>query len=275
MKALLASLIVSAPAYSNEIDTLVNASQSIRDSFKYGIQAVGGMQSYASQGKIAPTGTVQGGKISYDQSDAYNQALAAVQNTVYTYNPGAQEYFDNQADQAMSEVNTAVDTFVEASQAVIEVVVVNQMAEDAQNAGDERGAMALQEYIEANDVVLADAEVDFYNESLENVESAAQVAAAYFAVANDEELIASADDMAYDIRVTYQEAASSFFDVATQAVWVSFDGGTTIQGLSLQGYFITVESVLIEGEQTDFFKSSPEGVCWFAIDYEACLNGPV
>ena len=137
MKALLASLIVSAPAYSNEIDSLVNASQSIRDSFKYGIQAVGGMQVYASQGKIAPTGTVQGGKISYDQSDAYNQALAAVQSAVYTYNPGAQEYFDNQADQAMNEVNTAVDTFVEASQAVIEVVVVNQMAEDAQNRSEE------------------------------------------------------------------------------------------------------------------------------------------
>ena len=275
MKALLASLIVSAPAHSNEIDTLVNASQSIRDSFKYGIQAVGGMQSYSSQGKIAPTGTTDSGKISYDQSDAYNQALAAVQNATYTYNPGAQEYFDQQADNAMSEVNIAVDTFVEASQAVIEVVVVNQMAEDAQNAGDERGAMALQEYIEANDVVLADAEVDFYNESLENVESAAQVAAAYFAVANDEELVASANDMAYDIRVTYQEAATSFFDVATQAVWVSFDGGTTLQGLALGGYFVTVESVLIEGEETEFFRTSPEGGCWFALDYEACINGPV
>jgi len=275
LKALLASLIVSAPAHSNEIDTLVNASQSIRDSFKYGIQAVGGMQSYSSQGKIAPTGTTDSGKISYDQSDAYNQALAAVQNTTYTYNPGAQEYFDQQADNAMSEVNIAVDTFVEASQAVIEVVVVNQMAEDAQNAGDERGAMALQEYIEANDVVLADAEVDFYNESLENVESAAQVAAAYFAVANDEELVASANDMAYDIRVTYQEAATSFFDVATQAVWVSFDGGTTLQGLALGGYFVTVESVLIEGEETEFFRTSPEGGCWFALDYEACINGPV
>jgi hypothetical protein len=273
LKALLVSLIVSAQAHSNEIDNLVNASQSIRDSFKYGIQAVGGMHSYASQGKIAPTGTVQGGKISYDQSDAYNQALAAVQNAVYTYNPGAQEYFDNQADQAMNEVNTAVDTFVEASQAVIEVVVVNQMAEDAQNAGDERGAMALQEYIEANDVVLADAEVDFYNESLENVESAAQVAAAYFAVANDEDLVAAADDMAYDIRVTYQEAATSFFDAATQSVWVSFDGGTTIQGLALGGYFVTVEAIIVEGEQTDFFRTSPEGGCWFAQDYEACLNG--
>ena len=273
LKALLASLIVSAPAYSNEIDNLVNASQSIRDSFKYGIQAVGGMHSYASQGKIAPTGTVQGGKISYDQSDAYNQALAAVQNAVYTYNPGAQDYFDNQADQAMNEVKTAVDTFVEASQAVIEVVVVNQMAEDAQNAGDERGAMALQEYIEANDVVLADAEVEFYNESLENVESAAQVAAAYFAVANDEDLVAAADDMAYDIRVTYQEAATSFFDAATKAVWVSFDGGETIQGLTLGGYFVTVEAIIVEGEQTDFFRTSPEGGCWFAVDYEACING--
>jgi hypothetical protein len=273
LKALLVSLIVSAQAHSNEIDNLVNASQSIRDSFKYGIQAVGGMHSYASQGKIAPTGTVQGGKISYDQSDAYNQALAAVQNAVYTYNPGAQEYFDNQADQAMNEVNTAIDTFVEASQAVIEVVVVNQMAQDAQEAGDERGAMALQEYIEANDVVLADAEVDFYNESLENVESAAQVAAAYFAVANDEDLVAAADDMAYDIRVTYQEAATSFFDAATQAVWVSFDGGETIQGLTLGGYFVTVEAIIVEGEQTDFFRTSPEGGCWFAVDYEACING--
>ena len=145
LKALLASLIVSAPAYSNEIDNLVNASQSIRDSFKYGIQAVGGMHSYAVQGKIAPTGTTEGGKISYDQSDAYNQALAAVQNAVYTYNPGAQEYFDNQADQAMNEVNTAIDTFVEA--------------------------------------------------------------------------------------------------------------------------------IIVEGEQTAFFRTSPERGCWFAVDYEACING--
>ena len=273
LKVLLASLIVSAPAYSNEIDSLVNASQSIRDSFKYGIQAVGGMHYYSTQGGIAPIGTVENGKISYEQSDAYNQALTAVQNTIYTYNPNAQEYFDNQANQAMNEVNTAIDTFVEASQAVIEVVVVNQMAQDAQDAGDERGAMALQEYIEANDVVLADAEVDFYNESLENVESSAQVAAAYFAIANDEDLIAAADDMAYDIRVTYQEAATSFFDASTQAVWISFDGGATIQGLSLGGYFVTVESVLAEGEQTEFFRTSPEGGCWFAVDYEACING--
>ena len=273
MKALLASLIVSAPAYSNEIDTLVNASQSIRDSFKYGIQAVGGLQSYSTQGKIANTGTVDQGKISYDKSSAYNQAIAAVQNATYTYNPGAQEYFDDQADIAMNEVNIAVDTFVQASQAVIEVVVINEMAQDAQNAGDEREAMALQEYIEANDVMLADAEVDMYNDALDSVESAAQVAAAYMAVANDAELVAAANEMAYDVRVTYEEAASSFFDIATQGVWVSFDGGNTIQGLMLSGYFVTVESIIEEGQQSEFFRTSPEGGCWFAPDYEACING--
>jgi len=273
LKALLVSLIVSAPAYSNEIDTLVNASQSIRDSFKYGIQAVGGLQSYSTQGKIANTGTVDQGKISYDKSSAYNQAIAAVQNATYTYDPGAQEYFDDQADMAMNEVNIAVDTFVQASQAVIEVVVVNEMAQDAQNAGDEREAMALQEYIEANDVMLADAEVDMYNDALDSVESAAQVAAAYMAVANDAELVAAADEMAYDVRVTYEEAASSFFDIATQGVWVSFDGGNTIQGLMLSGYFVTVESIIEEGQQSEFFRTSPEGGCWFAPDYEACING--
>jgi hypothetical protein len=273
LKALLASLIVSAPAYSNEIDTLVNASQSIRDSFKYGIQAVGGLQSYSTQGKIANTGTVDQGKISYDKSSAYNQAIAAVQNATYTYDPGAQEYFDDQANIAMNEVNIAVDTFVQASQAVIEVVVINEMAQDAQNAGDEREAMALQEYIEANDVMLADAEVDMYNDALDSVESAAQVAAAYMAVANDAELVAAADEMAYDVRVTYEEAASSFFDIATQGVWVSFDGGDTIQGLMLSGYFVTVESIIQEGQQSEFFRTSPEGGCWFAPDYEACING--
>lgn len=273
LKVLLAFLLVSAPAYSNEVDNLVTTSQSIRDSFKYGIQAVGGLHSFAGQGKIGNTGTVQGGKIDYSQSEAYNQALAAVQNTNYTYDPGAQEYFNEQVDVAMNEVNMAVDTFVEASQAVIEVVVVNEMAQDAQNAGDEREAIALQEYIEANDVILADAEVDMYNEALDSVESAAQVAAAYMAVANDENLVAEADQMAYDMRVTYAEAATSFFDIETQGVWVSFNGGDTVQGLMLSGYFVTVESIIEEGQQTEFFRSSPEGDCWFATDYEACLNG--
>ena len=158
---------------------------------------------------------------------------------------------------------------------MIEVATVNELAQDAQESEDERQAMELQEYSAANEVTLQDQEVEEYNDALVAVQEATQVAAAYMAVANDETLLEQADDMAYDLRVTYQEAATSFFDVATQAMWVSFDGGTTIQGLALSDYFVTVESVLVEGETQDFFTSSPEGGCWFAADPEACYNdGP-
>ena len=271
LKALLAFLIVSVPAHANEIDNLVNTSQSIRDTFKYGIQAVGGLQAYAPLGGIAPTGTVEQGKISYDQSKAYNDALVAVQNATYTYDPGAQEYLDNQAQTAMNEVNAAVDTYVQAAQAVIEVSTVNEMAQDAQEAGDERGAMALQEYIEANDVVLSDAEVDFYNESLDNVESAAQTAAAYFAVASDTEMVDQANQTAYDMRATYAEIDNSYFDATTGQMSLVFtDFAVT---LTLDSYFKLTTEVITQGSDTEFFRTSPEGGCWFAPDYEACLNG--
>ena len=227
--------------------------------------------SYAPVGGIAPTGTVDQGKISYDQSKAYNDALVAVQNTTYTYDPGAQEYFDNQAQTAMNEVNAAVDSYVQAAQAVIEVATVNEMAQDAQEAGDERGAQALQEYIAANDVVLSDAEVDFYNESLDNVESAAQTAAAYFAVANDETMVDQANESARDLNVSYAEATTTYFDPSLGQLTVDFVNGSV--AFAMDNYFKLTAEVITEGSNTDFFRTSPEGDCWFSPDPEACLNG--
>ena len=268
---LLASLLVSVPAYANEISTLITTSQSIRDSFKYGIQAVGGAQSYALQGGITESGTVNPGLISYAQASAYNDALVAVQNTVYTYDPGAQEYLDQQADLAINEVNMAVDTFVQAAQAVIEVATVNAMAQDAQNAPDARESMALQEYIEANDVVLDDAEVDFYNDSLKGVETAAQIAGAYMAVANDADMVATANQTAYDMRATYAEVSNSYFDSVSCQLFIDFSNFGV--SFALDSYYKGSVEVINQGSQTEFFRTSPEGQCWFSSDPEGCLNG--
>ena len=265
-------LSVSAQAQANEIDNLINASQDIRNTFKYGIQAIAGADSYASRGWLTPDGTVDQGLLDKAKQDAYNAAVLAVQNQTYNYDPNAQQYFDDQASTAMDVVSQAIDTYVEAAQVLIEVATVNEMAMDAAEAQDERQAMALQEYIAANDVTLEDQEVDQYNDALVAVHEATQVAAAYMAVANDETLLEQANDMAYDLRVTYQEAASIFFDASTQSVWVSFDGGSTIQGLNLSDYYVTVEQVLIEGETQPFFYTSPESGCWFAADPEACIQ---
>lgn len=272
-KGLLAvCLIATVPAQANEIDSLITASQNIRDTFKYGIQAIAGSESYSWQGLISPDGTIDQGLLDKAKQDAYNAAVLAVKNQTYTYDPNSQQYFEDQANSAMSVVSETIDAYVDAAQVLIEVATVNEMAQDAAEAQDERQAMALQEYMNANDVTLEDQEVEQYNDALVAVHEATQVAAAYMAVANDESLQEIADEMAYDLRVTYQEAASVFFDAATQSVWISFDGGTTIQGISLADYYVTVEQVLIEGEQQPFFTTSPEGGCWFEVDPEACYN---
>jgi len=270
---LLACLIATAPVNANEIDNLITASQNIRDVFKYGIQSIAGAEAYAWQGNIAPEGIVDQGLLDKAKQDAYNAAVMAVQNQTYTYDPNASQYFADEASSAMDVVSEAIDTYVEAAQVLIEVATVNEMAQDAANANDERQAMALQEYMGANDVTLEDAEVDAYNDAYKGVHEATAIAAAYMAVANDEQLLEQANEMAYDLRVTYQEAASVFFDHATQSVWVSFDGGETIQGLNLGNYYVSVEDVLIESTDEPFFTTSPEGGCWFAPDPEACLYG--
>ncbi len=269
MAVVLAS--VSAPLSATEIDDLVNTSQSIRDTFAYGIKTIAGGAAYAEDGSIAPA-MAKDGHISADQQNAYNAAVAQVMAATYTYNPGAEEYFQDQADQAMDTVSEMIDAYVEAAQTIIMVATVNEMAQDAQSAPDEREAMALQEFMGANDVTLQDEEIDAYNDALSNTEEAIQVAAAYMAVVNDENLLDQANDMAFDLRVTYEEAASVFFDLETTAVWVSFDGGQSIQGLQVGNYFVTAEDVLINAETQDFWLESPEGGCWFAPDYQECLN---
>ena len=98
-------LSVTAPAQANEIDNLVNASQDIRNTFKYGIQAIAGADSYASQGWLTPDGTVDQGILDKAKQDAYNAAVLAVKNQTYTYDPNSQQYFEDQASTAMDVVS--------------------------------------------------------------------------------------------------------------------------------------------------------------------------
>jgi len=257
---------------ATEIDDLVDTSQSIRDTFAYGIKTIAGGESYAGEGYIAPA-MAENGYISKSQQDAYNQAVAAVQAATYSYDPNADQYFQDQADQAMDQVSEMIDAYVDAAQQIIMVATVNEMAQDAQSAPDEREAMALQEFMGANDVTLQDQEIEAYNDALSNTEQAIQVAAAYMAVANDENLLNQADNMAREYNVTFEEAASVFFDLNTQAVWVSFDGGSAIQGLQVGNYFVAAEDVLTRAETQEFWTTSPEGGCYFAENQEECLSG--
>ena len=101
------------------------------------------MDSYASKGLIVPDGTVDQGLIDKAKQDAYNAAVVAVQNAEYTYDPNAQQYFEDEANNAMDVVSQTIDAYVEAAQVLIEVATVNELAQDAQEAEDDRQAMEI------------------------------------------------------------------------------------------------------------------------------------
>lgn len=270
------SAVVSAPLQAQtEIDNLVTTSQSIRDTFSYGIKTIAGGESYAWQGGISPS-MAKDGHVSAEQQNAYNAAVAAVQNATYSYDPGAQQFFQEQGQQAMDTVSEMIDAYVQAASVLITVATINERAQAAQSAPDEREAMALQEYIEANDVILDDQEVMAYNDALTNTEEAIQTAASYFAVANDPALIDEADDAARTMMVTYAESSQVYFDALVGTVNVAWDGQTMTVALNVGGYFKSAADILTEGETQPFYTTSPEGGCWFIEDpaeKDVCLYG--
>ena len=269
-------LSVSAQASATEIDDLVQTSQAIRDTFKTGIMAAAGSWGWAEKGGIAPTGITQDGYITAAQAEAYNNAVAAVMAATYTYDPGAQEYFDDRAQEALDQVSQAIDTYVQAAQQVILVAEVNERAQDAQEASDERGAIELQTYMSENDVTLEEPEVELYNESLQAIEEAAQIAGAYLAIANDQTLIDQANSKANDYLATFSESDGLFFDATQGMVTVSFESYAMDVQLDVMNYYVTSQEIFTEAENHPFFTSSPEGGCWFEVDpsaKEACING--
>lgn len=234
------------------------------------------MITYAPNGGIAPTGMVDAGYISEMQMQAYNDAMAAVQNKTYTYDPGAQEYFDSQAQQAMDLVDQAVSDYVAAAQVLIEVATINEMAQDAQASGDERDAMAIQEYADTNDVLLDDAERLAYNDSLQAIEEGAQQAAAFYAVAGDATLIQSANEAAESMLTYYADASNAYFDNGSGMVVVEWANQISAVMLDVNGYFKTDVEVISAGSTSMFYTTSPEGGCWFIEDpteKEACMYG--
>lgn len=277
-RSLMMALCLSASdlAWTTEIDDLVQTSQSIRDTFKTGIMAAAGSWSYAEQGGIAPTGITDDGLLTLEQADAYNNAVAAVMAATYSYDPGAQEYFDQQAEQAMNQVSQAIDTYVAAAQVLIMTATVNERAQDAQEANDERASIELQQFMAENDVTLEEPEIELYNESLQAIEEAAQIAGAYMAIANDQELVDQANSKANDYLATFEESNGIFFDASLGIVTVSFENYSMDVQLDVMNYYVTSQEIYTEAENHPFYRTSPESGCWFLVDQaekEACMYG--
>ena len=268
------SLIASAPLSANDVTTInnvIDTAQSIRNTFATGIKFVGGSQYYAGIGGIAPSGMATSAFITKAQQDAYNQAVMEFKVANLTVQANADEYFQQQAQDGMNNLGAAVDAYVAAAGAIIEVAVLQEMAIEASQSSstdNNQQAIEVQEYIEANEVnvLLDDAETETYNDALVAVEDAAQKAAAFMAVANDPELLENANTQAEDMQVVYADAADSFFDAASGTLTISWVEENKSVSLAVNSYFKSTTDILTAGEQSDFYKTSPEGGCFFIQD---------
>ena len=230
-----------------EIDRLVAASKIIANKIQQGRNAVGGLAYYAVDGKIAPDGTVLPAFITPAEVQAYNDSVSDVSQRIY-YN--TQMMLEDQYDDTMVKLEEAIDTFVDATAVIAVAVEVADKAETTdQNSVAEQEQ--LQDFVQENDVMLEQQDVNVYNDALGDVEDLAQDAAAFLAASRIETITGSVDDDAQQFNINMSDAIATY-DSANEAI--KFAWSTTGFTHTFYNFFsynnatVTVEEVMGMGQ---------------------------
>lgn len=266
MAIALAFLSVSAKAQQTiDIGQLVETSGSIVTTFDQGIQYVGGVTTATVNGDIVEVDSASGAHLTYEQADAYNSALTATQQAVYTMS--VQEYVDVARQDAAADFGVAVDSYIGASSVLIEAVAVNDMASEAESSGDAVQAQNVQAYIATNDIVITSTHVDVYNDSLDVVEESGQAFAAFVAVANNGELMSQMENEVAAAGEDFLNADSLMFVAGVEGPTVVSLFNTTSMFISFDlgmGY-INSAQIYGDGVNSEFYQTGPTGgdPCFF------------
>ena len=188
-KILLSLLVLSSVAHSSEYDALLESSTAIVDKINTGILLVGAAQEYAHHGDALSDGTMSTtAHISEAEVQAYNTALT---NFATNYQPygDVKAVLENKAMEELELMDDAIGTFTEV---VVEMIEVQQVAERVEEASTPEQEAEVQTFVaETVEVLQIEQEtVDTYNQSVDDIETHANNASAYLAVANSEEAVA-------------------------------------------------------------------------------------
>ena len=267
MVAVLACLSVSAQSQI-DLDQLVTASGSIVTTFDQGIQYVGGVTTATENGQIVGVGTASESHLTYGQADAYNAALDATQQAVYTMS--VYEYVDVARQDAAADFGVAVDSYIGASSVLIQAVAVNDMASEAESTGDAVQAQNVQAYIATNDVSITDTHVDVYNDSLDAVEESGQTFAAFVAVANDSEVMQQLETEVASQGQDFLNADQLMFEIGFETgqptiVALFSTGGGAYIDIALPYNYTGGAQIYADGVNSEFYHTGPTGgdPCFF------------
>jgi predicted GNAT family acetyltransferase len=169
------------------------------------------------------------------------------------------------ASQELELMDDAISAFTDVVIEMVQVVEVAEMAEDASSPVEEA---AVQEFVVLNAEALTidQEEVDTYNQSLDDIETHANNASAYLAVAGNEDAVAFLDQTVEDANTTADQA-NIFYDANAQ--WLAM--GTPMQRnltvLALSGentygfdLYATEADILVIGSESEFYLTGPTAV---------------
>jgi len=261
-KILLSLLVLSSVAQSSEYDALLDSSTAIVDQINTGILLVGAGMEYAHQGDALTDGTLSTtAHIQETQVQAYNDALT---NFATNYQPygDVRAVLENKAVAELELMDDAIDTFAEA---IVSMSTAIQVAEKVEEASTPDQEAEVQTFVVDNVEVLQIEQetVDTYNQSVDDIETHANNASAYLAVANSEEAVEFLQQSVEDANTT-AEQTNIFYDANAQ--WVSMGypvsknltivllSGNEDMGLDL---YVTETDVLAAGSESEFFQTGP------------------
>jgi len=267
-------LAISSAAHSNELDNLINASNALVDQIDRGIILTGAAMEYSYTGTGLSDGTLSStAHISTEQLDAYNNALTGMS----TYLPygSVQDVLNEKAAQELDLMDAAIDTFTEVVVDMVQVVQVAEMAEEASSPDEEA---AVQDFVAANTEVLTidQQEVDTYNQSLDDIETHANNASAFIAVAENSAAVDFLQQGAENNNTTAEQATVTY---SANQQWVSMRWASTNNATAvfLNGndnfgidLYVSEADVLAIGSDSDYYLTGPTANGFNCFMYEEC-----
>ena len=269
-KMIIPLLVLSSVAHSDEYDALLESSQAIVDQITQGVLLVGAATEYSYQGDALSSGNLSDtAHISSEQLQAYNDALYGM-NTYLPYGD-IQEVLEGKAVAELELMDNAIETFTEV---VVDMIAVQQVAEIASEAQTPQEEAEVQEFVTANVEVLTidQEEVDTYNQAVDDIETHANNASAFLAVAGNEQAVEFLEQGIENANTT-AEQTNIFYDANAQWVAMGYNTTRNLTAVYLNGQnfgldlYATEADVLAAGSESEFFQTSP-----VALGYECFMN---
>ena len=269
-KMIIPLLVLSSVVQANEYDALLESSQAIVDQITQGVLLVGAATEYSYQGDALSSGNLSDtAHISSEQLQAYNDALYGME----TYLPygDIQEVLEIKAMAELELMDNAIETFTEV---VVDMIAVQQVAEIASEAETPQEEAEVQEFVTANVEVLTidQEEVDTYNQAVDDIETHANNASAFLAVAGNEQAVEFLEQGIENANTT-AEQTNIFYDANAQWVAMGYNTTRNLTAVYLNGdnfgldLYATEADILAAGSESEFFQTSP-----VALGYECFMN---